>query len=30
VSIGMDHDAYAHAIDPLQQAARDALARDLA
>jgi len=30
VSIGMDHDAYRHAIDPLPQAARDALAGDLA
>jgi len=30
VSIGIDHDAYRHAIDPLPQAARDALARDLA
>ena len=30
VSIGMDHDAYRHAIDPLPQAARDALVRDLA
>ena len=29
VSIGMDHDAYRHAIDPLPQAARDALVRDL-
>ncbi len=30
VSIGMDHDAYRHAIDPLSAAARDALVRDLA
>ena len=30
ISIGMDHDAYRHAIDPLPQAGRDALARDLA
>lgn len=30
LSIGMDHDAYRHAIDPLPQAARDALVRDLA
>ena len=30
VSVGMDHDAYRHAIDPLPQAARDALAGDLA
>jgi hypothetical protein len=30
VSIGMDHEAYGHAIDPLPQAARDALVRDLA
>ena len=30
VSIGMDHDAYRHAIDPLPPAARDALVRDLA
>jgi hypothetical protein len=30
VSIGMDHEAYRHAIDPLPQAARDALVRDLA
>ena len=30
ISIGMDHDAYRHAIDPLPQAARDALVRDLA
>jgi hypothetical protein len=29
VSIGMDHDAYRQAIDPLPQAARDALVRDL-
>ena len=29
VSIGMDHGAYRHAIDPLPQAARDALVRDL-
>ena len=29
VSIGMDHDSYRHAIDPLPQAARDALVRDL-
>jgi hypothetical protein len=30
VAIGIDHDAYRHAIDPLPQAARDALVRDLA
>jgi len=30
ISIGMDHDAYRHAIDPLPQRARDALVRDLA
>jgi len=30
VSIGMDHDAYRHAIDPLPPAARAALVRDLA
>jgi hypothetical protein len=30
VAIGMDHDAYRHAIDPLPQAARVALVRDLA
>jgi hypothetical protein len=30
VAIGMDHDAYRHAIDPLPQPARDALVRDLA
>ena len=30
VSIGMDHDNYRHAIDPLPQAARDALVLDLA
>jgi len=30
ISIGMDHDAYRHAIDPLPQVARDALVRDLA
>lgn len=30
VSIGMDHDAYRQAVDPLPQAARDALVRDLA
>jgi hypothetical protein len=30
VSIGMDHEAYRHAIDPLPRAARDALVRDLA
>jgi hypothetical protein len=30
VSIGMDHDAYRHAIDPLPQASREALVRDLA
>jgi hypothetical protein len=30
ISIGMDHDAYRHAIDPLPQAARDVLVRDLA
>jgi hypothetical protein len=30
VSIGMDHDAYRHAINPLPAAARDALVRDLA
>jgi hypothetical protein len=30
ISIGMDHDAYRHSIDPLPPAARDALVRDLA
>ena len=30
VSLGMDHDAYRHAIDPLPKAARAALVRDLA
>ncbi len=30
MAIGMDHDAYRHAVDPLPQAARDALVRDLA
>jgi hypothetical protein len=30
VAIGMDHDAYRHAIEPLPQVARDALVRDLA
>jgi len=30
ISIGMDHDAYRHAIDPLSPVARDALVRDLA
>ena len=30
ISIGMDHDAYRHAIDPLPPPARDALVRDLA
>jgi hypothetical protein len=30
VSIGMDHDAYRHAVDPLPPAAREALVRDLA
>ena len=30
VALGMDHEAYRHAIDPLPQAARDALLRDLA
>jgi hypothetical protein len=30
ISIGMDHSAYLHAIDPLPAAARDALVRDLA
>ena len=30
ISIGMDHDAYRHAVDPLPAAARDALVRDLA
>ena len=30
ISIGMDHDAYRHAIDPLPAAPRDALVRDLA
>jgi hypothetical protein len=30
ISIGMDHEAYRHAIDPLPAAARDALVRDLA
>jgi hypothetical protein len=29
VSIGMDHDAYRHAIEPLPDAAREALVRDL-
>jgi hypothetical protein len=29
ISIGMDHAAYRHALDPLPQAARDALVRDL-
>jgi len=29
ISIGMDHDAYRHAIDPLPQASRDALVGDL-
>jgi hypothetical protein len=30
ISIGMDHDAYRHAIDPLPAAAREALVGDLA
>lgn len=30
ISLGMDHDAYRHAIDPLPQASREALVRDLA
>jgi len=30
VSIGMEHDAYRHAVEPLPQAARDALVCDLA
>jgi hypothetical protein len=30
ISVGMDHDAYRHAIDPLPQASREALVRDLA
>ena len=30
ISIGMDHEAYRHSIDPLPAAARDALVRDLA
>jgi len=30
ISIGMDHDAYRHAIDPLPTAAREALVGDLA
>ena len=30
VAIGMDHDAYRHAIDPLPQSAREALLSDLA
>jgi len=30
ISIGMDHEAYRHAIDPLPTAAREALVRDLA
>jgi hypothetical protein len=30
ISIGMDHDAYRHAVEPLPAAARDALVRDLA
>jgi hypothetical protein len=30
VSIGIDHDAYRHSVDPLPQAARDALVLDLA
>jgi hypothetical protein len=30
VALGMDHEAYRQAIDPLPQAARDALVRDLA
>ena len=29
ISIGMDHDAYRHAIDPLPPASRDALVKDL-
>lgn len=30
ISIGIDHDNYRHAVDPLPQASRDSLARDLA
>ncbi len=30
VAIGIDHDNYRHAVDPLPQAVRDSLARDLA
>jgi hypothetical protein len=30
IAIGMDHEAYRHAIDPLSAAAREALVRDLA
>jgi hypothetical protein len=30
ISIGMDHERYRHAVDPLPPASRDALARDLA
>ncbi|MGB5103210.1 MAG: DUF3501 family protein [Steroidobacteraceae bacterium] len=30
VAIGIDHDNYRHAVDPLPQASRDSLARDLA
>jgi len=30
ISVGMDHDAYRHAIEPLSPVARDALVRDLA
>lgn len=30
ISIGIDHDNYRHAVDPLPQATRDSLARDLA
>jgi hypothetical protein len=30
ISVGIDHDAYRHAIDPLPAASRDALVRDLA
>jgi hypothetical protein len=30
ISIGMDHDAYRHAVEPLPAAAREALVRDLA
>ena len=30
VSIGIDHENYRHAVEPLPQASRDSLARDLA